>query len=413
MKTLINNKASICKTFFALIIISITTSTANSQTIVDEHGQLSVDGNRIVNSNDNPVQLKGMSLFWSQWQGEFYNYDCIEWLRDDWNIMIIRTTMGVQYDGYLENPEEEKAKIETVIDAAIDLGIYVIINWQDHNANQNKSEAIEFFSYMAEKYGNHPNIIYEPWSEPLDDHSWPEVIKPYHETLVVTIREHDENNIILLGTRRYSQLVDEAAKDPVEGENLAYSLHFYAASHKEGIRNRARIALAENKAVFVAEYGTTEAGGDGPVDKNETYIWWDFMEDNMISHLNWSISDKYETSAALLTGASPNGGWETSDLSESGEMVRAKLREELAITNLNEEINQLPKIYPTIISTEFFISSHSQIDKIEIYNINGIKVKTINNIENTVNVSELNAGIYITKTYDKNNSMSVTKIIKK
>jgi endoglucanase len=73
------------------------------------------------------------------------------------------------------------------------------------------------------------------------------VIKPYHQSVVATIRKYDTKNIIVLGTRTWSQEVDTAANSPVSGSNLCYTLHYYAASHKQDLRNKAQAAL--NKVV--------------------------------------------------------------------------------------------------------------------------------------------------------------------
>jgi endoglucanase len=57
-----------------------TTSETIAPTAVEAHGHLQVVGNKIVDKNGNPVQLRGMSLFWSQWIGKYYNYDAIKWI---------------------------------------------------------------------------------------------------------------------------------------------------------------------------------------------------------------------------------------------------------------------------------------------------------------------------------------------
>merc|ERR1719210_1263286 len=146
--------------------------------------------------------------------------------------------MGVEMGGFLESPATEKAHIETVVKACIDAGIYVIVDWHDHHASQHIEESKNFFDYMAHKYGHYPNVMFEIWNEPLQQ-DWANEIKPYHETIVPVIRKHTEN-LIILGTREWSQDVDEAALDPVSGENLAYTVHFYAASHGQDLRDKVR-----------------------------------------------------------------------------------------------------------------------------------------------------------------------------
>lgn len=302
-------------------------STARAaETPVERHGTLRVQGNRIVDRRGEPVVLRGMSLFWSQWQGGFYNAEAIRWLRDDWHCTVVRVAVGIEGGGYLKNPAAEKAKAEAVIAAALDLGLYVIVDWHDHHADRHMTEAGEFFEDITRRHGNTPNLIYEVWNEPLREHDWGTVIKPYHETLVGRIRRVDPDNLIVLGTQTWSQDVDKAARDPVRGDNLAYTLHFYAGTHRQSLRAKAETALNLGAALFVTEWGTGSADGNGALDEAETRRWWDFMEQHRLSWCNWSIADKRETTAALLPGAPVNGGWTAAQRSPSGELVRTELR---------------------------------------------------------------------------------------
>ncbi len=317
-------------TFHLLIFLFITNINLLAQeqqtkTPVEKYGWLRVEGNKIVAQDGKPVQLRGMSLCWSQWFPKHYNYQTIKWLRDDWNCDVVRVAMAVEMDGYLTHPDMELYKIETVMHAAIDLGMYVIVDWHDHHANRNVEAAKKFFGEIARKYNLFPNIIYETFNEPVKI-SWKDSIKPYHEAVIAEIRKYDKRNIIVCGTPTWSQDVDEAAMDPIKGENIAYVAHYYASTHKQWLRDKITRALNSGIAIFVTEYGVCEASGDGPIDYEEANRWWNFLDENLISHCNWAIYDKNESAAALKPGNNALGGWKESDLTPSGKLVRTKLK---------------------------------------------------------------------------------------
>jgi len=314
-----------CSIGIAVVLCSALAS-GGQQTVVEKHGRLRVHGNHILDQRGNPVMLRGMSLFWSQWMGQYYNPEAVKWLRDDWHCTIIRAAMAVENDGYLAHPGREKQRVETVIQAAIDQGIYVIIDWHDHNANRHIPQAQAFFAEMARKYGRVPNVLYELWNEPLDRHDWSTVIKPYHEAIIPKIREHAPDSLIICGTQTWSQDVDKAALDPLKFKNIAYALHFYAANHKEPLRAKALAAMNSGAALMVTEWGTCLASGDGKLDYAETIKWLGFMDQHQLTWCNWSVADKVETSAALHPGAAGKGGWTSDQLTASGSLVRTEMR---------------------------------------------------------------------------------------
>jgi endoglucanase len=291
---------------------------------VSRHGQLTVSGARIKDQHGQDVQLYGMSFFWSQWMGKYYSPEAVSWLKSDWKCSVIRAAMGIEHGGYLANPEREKQKIFTLIDAAIKEGLYIIVDWHDHHAEAHVNEAKAFFSEVAKKYGQHPNVIYEIYNEPLDV-SWTDVIKPYSESVIQAIREHDPDNIIACGSRQWSQRVDEAALDPVRGTNIVYTLHYYASTHKKQLRDVASRALEKGIPIFITEFGVTEASGDGFVDEAEARRWWEFLDKHKISWCNWSVADKKENSAALKPGT-PVSNWSVEMLNPSGVMIRDEIR---------------------------------------------------------------------------------------
>lgn len=287
---------------------------------------LSVEGNRILIGGQ-PGSLAGNSLFWSNngWGGEkYYNASVVSWLKNDWNSQLIRAAMGVEDPGgYLDDPEGNKAKVRAVVDAAIANDMYVIIDWHSHHAERYRDQAIGFFREMAQTYGHYNNVIYEIYNEPLQV-SWSGVIKPYGNAVIGAIRDIDPDNLILVGTPTWSQDVDQAANDRITGfANIAYVLHFYAGTHGQGLRDKAQAALNSGIALFVTEWGSVNANGDGGVATSETYAWMEFLRNNHISHANWSVNDKTEGASALVPGASSTGGWVSSQLTASGALSKS------------------------------------------------------------------------------------------
>ncbi|WP_288413178.1 glycoside hydrolase family 5 protein [uncultured Sphingomonas sp.] len=291
---------------------------------VAAHGRLAVKGNRVVDAQGRPFAVHGMSLFWSQWQPRYYDPATVAWLVRDWRVTAVRAAIGAQQGGYDTQPEAETKRAEAVIDAAIAQGIYVVVDWHAHQPRAD--DAVRFFSHIATKYRGVPNLIYETYNEPLPEHGWAKVLKPYHAKVIGAIRAIDPGAFVVAGTRSWSQDVDEAAADPLPFANVAYTLHFYAATHKGELRAKAETAMRRGVALFVTEYGTTAANGDAPIDAKETQTWWDWCAKNGISYLNWSVANKDEASAILKPTTQGLSGWSEADLTESGRLVRGHLR---------------------------------------------------------------------------------------
>ena len=308
----------------SIVVIWFVFGFSNAQ-FVKNHGQLSVQGTQLVDKNNNPIVLRGMSFGWHSMWPRFYNEKAVDWLRKDFNCNVVRAAMGIELGkmAYLKEPQFSKDKIEAVIKGAIKSDIYVIIDWHSHNINL--EEAKLFFAEMSQKYGKHPNVIYEIFNEP-DYESWPE-IKDYAEEVIKVIRENDANNIILIGSPRWDQEVDLPAADPIKGyDNLMYTMHFYAATHGKELRDRTDEAIRNGLPIFISESAGMEATGDGPLDYKAWQEYIDWMEERKLSWITWSVSDKDETCSILQKSAKSEGKWKQKDLKESGIKVRELLR---------------------------------------------------------------------------------------
>lgn len=329
----------VSRIFLALTTLIATASVAGAQvhvqnrtvTPVGQHGQLSVVGPHIRDQNGRVTSLAGPSFFWSNtgWgQDRFYTKGAVKTFAKDWNAGIVRAAMGAQNDGsYLDDEDGNISRVQTIIDAAIANGIYVIVDWHSHQAERDLDEAVEFFQAVARAYGHTPNIIYEIYNEPLNTTNWKTTVKPYSEVVIDAIRDIDPDNLIIVGTTSWAQDVDTAADNPIIGRsNILYSLHFYAATHKDDLRKRARYAINKGLPLIISEWGSVTYSGDGYLDHRSTREWMNFAKTNGLSHLNWSVSDKNESASMFKPGASSHGEWADTDLTPSGLMVRDIMR---------------------------------------------------------------------------------------
>ncbi|MCG2616904.1 glycoside hydrolase family 5 protein [Terrimonas sp. NA20] len=312
------------KRFLLLVCIAQLTLSSFAQTVT-AHGRLKVSGTQLVDEKGAPLILRGMSYGWHCLWPRFYNAGSVKWLKKDWKVNVIRAALGVELgdSSYLKRPDWSKQKIKAVVDAAIKEDLYVIIDWHSHNINLGEAKA--FFAEMAETYGQNPHVIYEIFNEP-DEESWEEV-KKYSTEIINVIREKDPDNIILVGSPHWDQDVHIVADDPLKGfSNIMYTLHFYAATHKQGLRDRGSYALKKGIPLFISESAGMTASGDGALDLAEWQRWIDWAEENGISWITWSVSDKNETCSVLLPSAPSGGKWKDRDLKESGKRTRELLK---------------------------------------------------------------------------------------
>ena len=328
---------------YLIIIISIfflsgckkKASVVKEKTFVELNGKLQVKGTQLMNEKGDTLVLRGVSFGWHNFHPRFYTDSCVKWLSEDWKCSVVRAAMGVDPEkGYREDPEFGKKCVSTVVDAAIKEGIYVIIDFHSHKIHLN--EAKTFFTDMATKYKDSPNVIYEIFNEPDDTCNWPDV-KAYSEEIIKIIRAIDPDNIILVGCPRWDQEVQLVAEDPIQGQtNIMYTMHFYAGTHKQWLRDRTDSVMAKGIPVFVSECAGMEATGDGPVDYKEWPAFLNWMEDKNISWVVWSLSDKSETCSMLKHEASSNGFCPDELIKSWGMISRTAIRKGNVITKETE-----------------------------------------------------------------------------
>ncbi|MGL1900569.1 MAG: glycoside hydrolase family 5 protein [Fibrobacterales bacterium] len=296
------------KNIFLLGLALMLGATVHAKSIVEVYGQLSVDGQYMVNESGDPIALPGVSLFWSGDSEQYYNRSVIDYFVDEWKVTVVRAAMDSH--AYRDSSDVEKQKVIDVVDACIARGIYVIIDWHSHDAHEETDDAVAFFEEMATKYGEVPNVMYEIYNEPeMIDYG--SLIKPYSDRVVSAIRAIDPDNIIHVGTSFWSQKPDEAfSNPPLPSGNQVYSLHFYVHTHGESLRSSIGNWINSGIPLFINEWGIWGSLRSPQNLEAEFDLWLQAIRENKVGFTYWSVNDKVEQ---CKTTGGPNTcqeGWQ-------------------------------------------------------------------------------------------------------
>lgn len=302
-------------------------------------GRLYVKGTKLVDKKGNEVQLRGVSTHGLSWYPQYVNDKCFAQLHDKWGANVVRLAMYTEeYNGYCSGDAKNRSDLKKLIKKGVRLAkkhkMYVIVDWHilsDGNPNSHKKEAKAFFREMSREFKGYNNVIYEICNEPNNGTSWKE-IKSYARSVISTIRKNDKKAVIVVGTPTWSQDVNQAAIDPIKGDNIMYALHFYAATHKTDLRNKMTAAINKGLPVFVTEYGICDASGNGVIDKKEADRWIQTMDEYGVSYIAWNLSNKQESSSIIKSSCPKVSGFKKSELSDEGRWLYSMLRKKAGLT---------------------------------------------------------------------------------
>lgn len=344
------NKTFIHTVMAALAAVSLVSAATGCKDKAPEVAALKVEGTTLT-AGGTPVSWHGVSFGWHNIWPRFYNAGALSTLRNDWGCSIFRASIGTDGHARIDNPDCHYGYIQepgfaleclyALIDEAVRTGSYIIVDWHSHNLYTD--EAVEFFTRVARRYKGVPNVIYELFNEPVCDSFEREAsyadlgneeamkaywkqLKDYAAKVIAAISAEDPSEpLILMGCPSWDQRIDLPAQDPIEGyANLMYTVHFYAATHGQWLRDRCDFALAKGLPLFISECAACEASGDGPMDDAEWQAWTSWADSRGVSLMAWSISDKAETCSMLFPTSTSEGPWDS--LKPWGETVKAWIK---------------------------------------------------------------------------------------
>ena len=329
--------------------------------VVNTYGRLQISGTALRDKNGNAIQLAGMSSHGLTWfplsdlnlnttsnmnllnqQITFnpaggtpfpYTSSAVGNLVNQWHIQVIRASMftydpwnGADAKSYDNNYPTWKwyniNLVNTIVQSAINNNIYVVIDWhagegndQDPTVYWNNGHVQEFFTYMVDKWGSYPNVIYETVNSPVI--GWTSGLKTYNQNVIDLIRARETTdgyapNLILAGTPTWSQDIDVASASPLTGNLIAYNYMWYAGTHFSWVQSRGDTALANlaanapNQTVFMGEVGTSTSDGSGGVYYSNFNTLMEWAKTRKLSWLNWSLANKEESSAVFVKAIAGN-----------------------------------------------------------------------------------------------------------
>ena len=248
-------------------------------------------------------------------------------LSEDVGVNLFRFAMytyGVGIVGYCTNGDKDRHKqdIEKGVDLARDHDMYALIDWHilsDGDPNRYAEDAKSFFAEMAEKYRDYDNVLYEICNEP-NGVDWPRV-REYAEQIIPVIRDRDPDSVIIVGNPDWSKDLYTVAADPLDYDNILYTLHFYSATHGQEFRDMTEAVSQQGLPVFVSEFGVTAASGGLPRDLESADLWIDLLERENISYCLWSFSAASEACSAIRSGAHKYSGFSREDYTATGQWL--------------------------------------------------------------------------------------------
>lgn len=290
---------------------------------VEEHGALAVDGVELVDKDGEKIQLKGISSHGILWYPDFAGYlPVAETKKYGANVFRIAAYAEDKDGGYVQRPKETLRYVRSSIEAVLANDMYAIVDWHvlnDGNPLANKEKAKEFFTEIAEEFGDEPGILYEICNEPNGDTTW-EDITAYANEVIPLIREYAPNAVILVGTPEYSYAVTKVMGAMLPYENVMYSFHFYAGQYDDAYSNILTDCRSAGVPVFVTEWGmNTSERAEDVLTQGKEFV--TYLNQEKISWVAWSLSNKNEPFSLLVPECSTYRNWQEEDFTDKGKIV--------------------------------------------------------------------------------------------
>ncbi|MCR5542300.1 MAG: glycoside hydrolase family 5 protein [Ruminococcus sp.] len=277
---------------------------------------------------EKPIRLFGLSTHGIAWYPEYVCEESFAALKNDWHTNCVRITMYTdEFRGYCKdgNKQHLKELVEKGVNIAEKLDMYVIVDWHvlsDQDPMKYIDQAEEFFGDMSKRFAEKNNVIYEICNEPNNSGTW-EKVTEYADRIIPLIRQNSPDALVITGTPNWSQDIHCALDKPFKWDNVMYSLHFYAATHKGTLRSRLERCVEAGLPVFINEFNLCEASGKGDIDHDESEAWREVIDRLDLSCICWCLSNSGDTCGVFAKDCTKLSGWTDDDLKNSGLIIKS------------------------------------------------------------------------------------------
>ena len=235
---------------------------------------LSTSGRFIKDPSGNTVILRGVSLV-DTWVADTRTRNAvtqINMVTDNaagWYARVVRFPVypnAIDFTpGWIAGPDTYfNNHLNPAIQNCVARQIYCIIDWHyisDYNNSTVDTATRNFWSYIAPRYANTPNVIFELYNEPIGPNDW-NTWKSWAQPWVNIIRAAAPNNLILIGGPQWSQNVAQAATSPFTGSNLMYVAHVYPQHGGQSTWDSWFGNSSATVPYFITEWGWQQGGAN-------------------------------------------------------------------------------------------------------------------------------------------------------
>jgi len=241
-------------------------------------GKLHVEGNKILDENNNQIVLKGVNIpdpqlldtkYWDR--PNITASKLANTAVNDYHAKVIRLPIlpgNPEYptEGwFLDNGEDIyfTKHLKPLVDELTAKKIYVIIDFHMMADFEDKYSKVEqFWTYIAPKFKDNPYVLYEIFNEPIRPDNWDTWKDTIAQPAYNLIRSLAPDNLILIGGPYWSSHMLGAVDNPITGTNIVYVGHIYSnQSPERWVRDYE--PLLKVAPLFITEWGFEKNGTEG------------------------------------------------------------------------------------------------------------------------------------------------------